>query len=346
MKNINKHLLPRYTWFILWYKQWFKNRDGIKGFAMQAMNTLMQSTMNLAKRLKNQNMEMAEAIKTQKAQLQKLSEHTTVDADEWDVIRGKVKKLLLWIFVCIVAEAVCNYFAIDSLMEAKGLGGTVLKGFVALAATGVCFYLFEEWFEKAINNPAYKHLEIKKRSWIEFALLTLGCFTFEVFFYWLSTRRSNVLEGLGGDDASKYVLLIFGMLLPATVGYYAYKRNRYMSAYNNTLRIASVVQEIANMESTIATNNQQMEDHFKSELHDSWTVLDEFRVYKENYNLKHSITKENLEGHFCENYESFGKEAMQRYTKDVLKITQVQPSSIFTKEQLNGHTTELPQPNY
>ncbi len=156
-------------------------------------------------------------------------------------------------------------------------------------------------------------------------------------------RRSNVLEGEGGDDAAKYVVMILGMLLPIAVGYYTYKRSRYLNAYNNTLRIAGAEREIARKESTIATNLQQMEDHFKSELHDTWTVLDEFRVYKENYNEKHSIEKESLAGHFCETYNSFEKEAMERYKKEVLHNTPVQPTLIITKEQMNGHTKELPQ---
>lgn len=46
-------------WFMLWYKAWFKNAEGIKGFATQVMNTLMQRTMGLAKRLKNQNKKIA-----------------------------------------------------------------------------------------------------------------------------------------------------------------------------------------------------------------------------------------------------------------------------------------------
>jgi len=80
---------------MLWFKQWFKNQEGIKGFAVQVMNWLMQLTMALAERLKNQNKKMAEAIKARKIQLVKWYEHPTVDADEWDKIRSTVRKLAL-----------------------------------------------------------------------------------------------------------------------------------------------------------------------------------------------------------------------------------------------------------
>jgi len=228
MKQITKHFLPRFMWFLLWFKQWFKNAEGIKGFATQAMNTLMQRTMKLAQRLKKQNRKLAEAIKAKKAQLLKRYAHATIDADEWDMIKGMVMKLLLWIFVGMVAETACNYFAIESVMVAKGLFWAALRTFVALAATGISFYFFEQWFAMAINQPAYKQVEIKKRNWIEFVLVTIVCIAFECFFYWLCMRRSSALEGTSGDDTVKYVVLLLGMLLPIAVGYYAYKRSRYL----------------------------------------------------------------------------------------------------------------------
>lgn len=343
MKKITQHLMPRYMWFMLWFKAWFKNTEGIKGFATQVLNWLMQRTMNLAKRLKNQNKKMAEAIKTRKAQLLKWYEHPTVDADEWDKVRSTVRKLALWVFVGVATEAACNYFAVESVMEGNGWGWIAIRTLVAIGITGLCIYFFEKWFAVVISKPAYKQPEPKKRNWVELIALTAICVGFEIAFYWLCKRRTIVLEGNSEDETITNFVIIFGMLLPIGAGYLAYERSRFVSAYRNTIRIARAEKEIAKKGSTIATNNQHMEDHFKSELHDTWTVLDEFRVYKENYNNKHNIKKENLEGHFCETYNSFEKEAMQRYTKEVLHITPVQPTLIITKEQMNGNTKELPQ---
>jgi hypothetical protein len=165
----------------------------------------------------------------------------------------------------------------------------------------------------------------------------------EIAFYWLCKRRGVVLEGASGDETAAYFLIIFGMLLPVFIGYLAYERSRYVAPYHNTLRITKAEKDVHRLETAIVSNEQKMLDHFKRELHDTWTVQDEFRIYKENYNEKHGIRKENLEGHFCENYECFEKEAMQRYTKDVLQQTLLQPTVIITKEQLNGRTKELPQ---
>ena len=132
-------------------------------------------------------------------------------------------------------------------------------------------------------------------------------------------------------------------MLPIFIGYLAYERSRYTSPYNNTKRIAKAEKAVAGMESKIATNNQHMEDHFKREVQRSFALLEEFKVYKANYNHKNGIKEENIAGHFCETHDSFEREAVQRYQKEVLHQTPVQPTVVIAKEQMNGHNKQLPQ---
>lgn len=341
MRQITRHLMPRYVWFLMWFKKWFIHPEGIKGFASQTMNQLMQRTLALAKKLKNKNRKLNEEIKALNGQLVKWYKHATVDADEWDSIRNTVRKLKFWIVVGTIAETACNYFAVQSVMEGKGWFWIALRIFVALAATGISFYFFEQWFAMAINKPAYKQLVAKKRNWTEFVLVTLVCIAFESFFYWLCIRRSNALEGATGDDAVRYVILLLGMLLPVAVGYYAYKRSRYINAYKNTLRITNAERKIAKKERKIAANNQHMEDHFKKELEATWCITDEFRIYKGVYNAKHNIEHESLQNHFCETHESFAREAIDRYNKQMIQADTIKPAFILGKEQQNGQVKAL-----
>jgi len=343
MKAITKHLLPRYTWFMLWYKQWFMNAEGIKGFAAQVMNWLMQSTMSLAEKLKNQNKKLAEAIKTTKAKLAKWYEHATVDADEWDEVKGTVRKLGFWITVGIIAEAALNYFGVSAVITPKGWGWIALNAAIAIVLTGFGVYIFKKWFAVALNKPMYKQEETKPRNWLELGVLTLLCVAYEAVIYYLCKIRGIALEGGNGDDFVTWFVTLAGMLLPLVAGYLAYERSRYVAPYNNTKRIAKAEKAVAQMESKIATNNQRMEDHFKREVENSWGLLQEYKVYKENYNHNKGIAKENIAGHFCETHDSFEKEAVQRYQKEVLHQTPMQPTLIIAKEQMNGHTKQLPQ---
>lgn len=343
MKTITKYLLPRYIWFIFWYRQWFKNAEGIKGFAVQVMNWLMQSTMALAEKLKNQNKKLAEAIKAKKALLEKWYAYPTVNADEWDEVKGTVRKLGFWITVGIIAEAALNYFGVSAVIMPKGWGWIALNAVIAIVLTGFGVYIFKKWFAVALNKPMYKQTETKPRNWLELGVLTLLCVAYEAVIYYLCKIRGVALEGTNGDDFVTWFVTLAGMLLPLVAGYLANERSLYTSPYNNTLRIAKAEKVIAQMESKIATNNQRMEDNFKRKVQDRWALLQEFKVYKENYNLRKGIEKENIVGHFCETHDSFEHEAVQRYQKEVLHQTPVQPTLIITKEQMNGHNKQLPQ---
>src|SRR4051812_6111405 len=112
MKTLTKYLLPRYFWFFIWHKQWFKNPEGIKGFAHQVINWLLQSTLKLASKLKRQNKKLSEKIKEKKALLGKMYQHPIVDADEFDDVKDIVRKLGFWVTAGIIAESVLNYFAV------------------------------------------------------------------------------------------------------------------------------------------------------------------------------------------------------------------------------------------
>lgn len=343
MKTITKHLMPRYLWFMLWYKQWFKNLAGIKGFAAQVMNWLMQRTMALAEKLKNQNKRMAEAIKTRRALLVKWYLHPTVDADEWDEVKSTVRKLAFWITVGIIAEAALNYFGVSAVIAPIGWGWIALDAVIAIVVTGFGIYIFKKWFGVVLNKPMYKQTETKPRNWTDLGVLTLLCVLYEALIYYLCRVRGIALEGANGNSFITYFVTLAGMLLPLVAGYLAFERSLYTSPYNNTLRINKAEKEVAKMESRIATNNQKMEDHFKREVQANWALLQEFKIYKENYNLKQGIKEENITGHFCENNESFEREAILRYKKEVLHQTPLHPNIIITKKQMNGHVKELPQ---
>lgn len=341
MKTITNYLLPRYVWFLLWFKQWFKNTEGIKAFAHQVMNLLLQSTLKLAEKLKRQNKRLLELIKEKNALLIKMYQHPTIEADEFDTAREIVRKLGFWIAAGVIAESALNYFAVSSVITVGGWAWIPLKAILALAITGLSIYLFKKWFAVVINSPMYKQEESGPRSWVDLVVLTLLCIGYEAGFYYLCKIRGVALEGGNTDSIVTNFVIITGMLLPLVAGYLAYERSLYLNAYRNTLRIARLEREIAKMENRIATNNQQMETHFKKQFQDRWALLQEFKVYKENYNMKHELPDEDITGHFCETQESFLREAMDRYKKETIHTDPIHPAFIINENQKNGHTKEI-----
>ncbi|MEK9158319.1 MAG: hypothetical protein AAB638_04040 [Patescibacteria group bacterium] len=341
MKTLTKFILPRYAWFMFWYKAFFISPDGIKGFAAQIINWLMQNVIALAEILKKENKRLEEAVKTQRRLLDKWYSHHFVEADEYDEVRATVRKLGAWITAGIIAETALNFFGISAVMLQQGWAWLALKLFVAIVLTGFGIYIFKKWFAIALNKPLYKQTETKPRNWVDFIVLSALCFAYESLIYYLCRIRGLALEGANGDDFFTYFVVLAGMILPPVAGYLSAERSLYVSPYKNTLRIAKGEKNVAAMESKIATNNERRENHFKRELQNSIALLEEFKIFKQNYNIKHGIKEENLRGHYSENYESFEKEAITRYNKEILGGSHQQNTLVDTKEQLNGHSKSL-----
>lgn len=343
MKTITKFLMPLKAWLFLWYKPYFINPEGIKAFAVLVMNWLLQNTMSLAERLKKQNKKMAETIRTQKALLAKLYKHPIVEADEWDEIKGTIRKLNFWVILGVLGEAALNYFGISVAMTRTGLFWVGFKMMLALVLTGLFIYPFHMWFAYALNTPKYKQVEPQPRKWLHLGVVTLICVLYEGVIYYLCKVRGFAIEGGSDNGVITNFVMLAGMLLPAVAGFLSYEWSYYISPYRNTLRINKAERLVAKLERDTAINNQRMEDNFKREVENKWALLQEFKLYKDNYNAKHDIKEESIAGHFAETYQSFGREAVERYTKEVLHRSPIEPTIVFAPEQKNGHTQEAAQ---
>jgi hypothetical protein len=325
MKQITKYILPRFVWFWVWFRQWFLNENGRKGFADQVMNHLLQRTFRLAARLKKRNTRLAECIKSKTAQLFEWCGFAVVDADEFDHIRELVHKLGWWLYTGTIAEAALNYFALTSVMSARGAGWVILRMVTAIVITGFGIYIFRRWFNVMLNKPMYKRPIAEARNMVELVLVTVLCAVYEAGMYYLSRVRGEALEGAGGNHIIAAFVILFGMLLPLVAGYLAYERSIFLSAYRNTVRIAAAKAAIAKWQRKIATNRQRMQNHFKKMLQDQWAVSNEFGIYKENYNRKKGWPKEDMAGHFGETHERFLNEAVDRYNRETVHEEQTVP---------------------
>lgn len=336
MKKISKYILPRITWFHLYYDQWFKNPNGIKGFADQVMNWLMRETLALASNLKKQSKQLAEEIKNHLEALNKILVLPFIESDEFPGVRSKMRSYWFLIFIAVLAEFGFNFFAASILLPMKGWTAIVLQVFLSAFSTFGFVKLFELLFTQVFNEPKYKTDIKPKRHIGKMVFYIIMVIAYEYGVYYLCKVRGASLEGAHGFGDVTMVAMIFGMLAPIVAGYYGYERNRYSAAYSNTIKINGLQKMTTEKNNTIKTNQEHMEIHFKQRCQEQWAFHQEFRLYKENYNIKKKIEKEDLQRHFCENQESFIKEAMNRYNKAIiydehLKVTEITPA------QQNGH---------
>lgn len=331
----------RYLFFIVWYRQWFKNHEGIKGFAHQAMNWLMRSTLNLASKLKKQNKQLAENIKELSTELSTRISHPTIDADEYAALKGKIQSYSIIFWICIIGEAFFNFFASKALFNFDGWLAFAAQLIFAILITWIAIALFENLFYNILYEKPYKGEHKEQRHWGRTIALIIMAIGYESFIYYICKVRGLQIEGGKGDGIIATTMLIAGMLIPIIAGYYAYEKRRYIAPYKNTLRIEKLRKLIAAKENRIAINLQKMENHFKHECEEKWAYLQEFKIYKENYNRKHGIPAEDLTGHYSATQDDFRQEAINRYKKDSIQDETLRPDRIITLAKQNGHNEKM-----
>lgn len=331
----------RYLFFVIWYRQWFKNVEGIKGFAHQVMNWLMRSTLRLAAKLKKQNKELAEKVKELTSQLSTRILHPIINADEYAAIKGKIRIYSIILWICIIGEAFFNYFASKALFSFTGWIAIVAQVIFAILITWIAVALFENFFNNLLNEIPYKGKDKQPRNWGKLIAIIIMSIGYESFTYYLCKVRGIQIEGGDGTGIVANAMMIAGMLIPIIAGYYAYEKRRYISPYTNTLLIEKLRKNIATKENMINSNKQRMENHFKQNCQEYWAYLQEFKTYKENWNNRHSINTENLVGHYSETQESFIREAINRYKKEAINNGITKPEQKVTSEQIRQQDIEI-----
>lgn len=322
----------RYNYFRIRFSQWFKNLDGIKGFAQQSMNWILRSTLRLAFILKKRNKNYQEKINELSADLKKRLNFPVIDPDDFAVVQKEIRNYGI-IEVCIIlAEAFFNFFAARAIFNFEGWLAIAGQIFFALVVTWVSIPLFRNLFGELIHEKPYKAINHEPRNMRKLLILLLPLsIVYELGMYSLCKLRGEQIEG-GQTGIITIMMIIIGMLLPVLAGYFAYERRRYYSPYINTLRIAKLQHKIAHLHNRMKVNEQRMETHFKQKVAREWALLQEFKTYKENYNLKNGLPEENLNGHFCETQQKFVNEAIDRYNKEVIFVEK--PSDALPEKQV------------
>jgi len=275
--------------------------------------------LRLAFVLKKRNKNYQEKIIELSADLKKRLNFPVIDADDFAVVQSEIRNYGIIEVCIIIAEAFFNFFAARAIFNFEGWLAIAGQIFFALVVTWVSIPLFRNFFAELVHERPYKAVNHEPRNMSKLLILLLPLsIAYEIGMYSLCKLRGEQIEG-GNSGIITIMMIIIGMLLPVLAGYFAYERRRYYSPYINTLRIKNLERRIAKLNNLIQVNLQKMETHFKQKVSQEWALLQEFKTYKENYNLKNNIPVESLGGHFAETQHSFINEAIKRYNKEALQ---------------------------
>lgn len=332
----------RHLYFRIRYNQWFKNENGVKGFADQCINWILRKTLPLAKKLRIENQQLNEKLTEYSKELEIREISPIVPTEEFPAIRTKVRQYSIakWFFV--IGELFFNFFAAASILSATGWVAVTGQFLIAIIMTYCFILLFEEVFEELLNFKKYKSIVTPERNVLKLIVLSIIAIIYLVMVYYLCHVRGIEIEGGTGSGIISTLMMLLGMLSPVLAGYYDYQKSLIIGPYKNTIQCARLTNLIANNTKKIAVNNQRMRDQFKVQSEDKYALLQEFKVYKANYNLKRSKKNENLDGHFAKEHDTFIKEAQKRFDDNISTDLDLRTTGAFVKNSATNAQSVLP----
>lgn len=311
MKTITNFILPRYVWFRVWFSQWFKNPHGIKGFADLMMNELVQKCMSRFKGLNAVIARCTSSLATIRQSIEVARLSNMVSIDDFSEVRGTVRSYRFWIFVTLISDVPFNYFLFDAAYNMDGLGAVIFKAVASLVLTVLVVLPAAVLCYQLIGESKYGVALKPKRNWVHLALLTAFLIVGEVMIYKMCLVRGKLIEGASGDGSITFGLLMFGMLSPLIAGYLMYRISLVIDALNNYCTLSNLLGSEARLVKQLAKSHDEKLSIFKQAAQEKWSVLQEFKVYKNNYDLRRQ-QQESLDGHYSESHDSFMREASYR----------------------------------
>jgi hypothetical protein len=134
----------------------------------------------------------------------------------------------------------------------------------------------------------------------------------EVAIAGVSEARARDIEGGQTGGLLYFGFIILSMTLPLIAGGISWDMLHVYDSYKYTRKYNVARRTWDNLDRRIKIVMQRLEDYYNMRLNKYWRRLNDFRSYKENFNLRRGTT-EDVENHFCDEFSSFKKEADRRY---------------------------------
>lgn len=338
--QIHKGGLRRYMWFRRSFDQWFQNSDGIEHFANQIVTRVlyqMQETDEKhafnQKEFETKQQSLKDRQKELAAQ-QPLSEHKETKVT-------MIRQLVRWTFwPLILTEAFLNFLGVSLLIKPENFLTYALTGLTAVVITlgatvfGKYFMSALEQVLKGTNTPRPK----KVRQWIQQGWSTAAFAASLIAVAAVAWKRAVDIEGSTGVGFESFSLVLLAIAIPiGTAGIY-WDREHWIDKLRGRKEMKHLDKQLTEVKEYIV-EAQQPVDH-KALVTDYYGFIDEFIVYKKNYDNKRQGEPDDnpladflADGHYACTIDSFIEEVYRLYN------TQIVPASI----SVNGHHHTQPQ---
>ena len=288
------------------------NPNGLKRFAERCITTLIDQVKNKSTSLRQSIQDMERKLSATQTYLKGIEKADVLSDNDFYSARRKVRIGTFLVTGILLTEGLLNYFSTLVFISGEDLGIALLRWLIAIVLTLGAIATAERFMEAILPIKRHGETSTRPRSIVMIVLWSVLFVGIEIAISGVAEARARDIEGGHTGGLLYYGFIILSMTLPLVAGgiswdlLHVYDSYKYTRKYNIARRVYESVDR------QIKIIIQRLEDYYNVHLNQAWNRYNDFRSYKENYNLRRGMT-ENLDGHFASEFKTFKTEADQRY---------------------------------
>jgi hypothetical protein len=294
------------------YQSDLKNPNGLKRFAERCLSTLLDNVKKKSTAMRQGIQEMERRLNAARTYLSGVRRSDLLQENDFFSARRKVRIGTFLVSSIMVTEGLLNYFSTLVFISGEDIGIVLLRWLIAIVLTLGAIASAERFIEAIL--PIKKHGEpiARPRSVVMIVLWSVLFLGVEIAIAGVSEARARDIEGGHTGGLLYYGFIVLSMTLPLIAGGISWDLLHVYDSYKYTRKFNIMMRTHDSTERQITITMQRLEDYYNMRLNESWHQFNNFRSFKENYNLRRG-SGENVESHWSGEFGTFKAEADRRY---------------------------------
>jgi len=296
----------------LFFQSDLNNVNGLKRYGERCLNHLFGRTKKRSASARKHNLGLIAKQKSTEAYLKSVQPEKLVDDNEYFGIRVKIRTGTFFIIGIFITESLLGYYSTLVLISGDDFGIALLRWLIAIGLTFGAISTSEKLIEAFLPHRFHKASPSSPRSIPVIIIWSVMLIGVQLAIVGVAEARVRDIEGGHAGSIIYYGFIALSMVLPLIAGAIGWEIAGFYDAYKQTGKYRKAQKKMEELTHHIERNIQREEDVYNVSLSTYWDVFNDFRSYKENYNLKKGL-KEELNDRFCYDFEEFKHTATLRY---------------------------------
>ncbi|HUI28723.1 MAG TPA: hypothetical protein VLX91_00800 [Candidatus Acidoferrales bacterium] len=294
------------------YSTDLKNPNGLKRFAERCLSALIDNVKKKSTSMRQRIQEMQRDLDATKSYLDKVDAADLLSDNEFFSARRKIRISTFLVMGILITEGLLNYFSTLVFISGEDLGLSLLRWLIGIVLTLGAIASAERFMEAIMPVRKHSDPESKPRSILMVVLWTVLFVGVEIAIAGVSETRARDIEGGHTGGLLYFGFIILSMVLPLIAGGLSWDFLHVYDSYKYTRKHNVAKRTWDTVDRQIKIVMQRLEDYYNVRLNEAWNRFNDFRSYKEYYNLRRGMS-ENVAGQFYDEFNNFKSEADRRY---------------------------------